>query len=81
MSTRREPFAKVKSGNVSIPIYRVENKGYSEFRVVWYDAERKRRQKAFVDETEPRRYAGTVNATITAGDIKTVTLTEQDRFV
>ena len=79
-SKRRGPFAKVKSGSITIPIYRVENKGYTEFRVVWYDADRRRRQKAFADESEARRHAVSVNATITRGDIKNITLAEKDRF-
>src|SRR5262249_18423958 len=81
MSSKRGPFAKIKSGNVTIPIYRVGNKGYTEFRVVWYDADRKRRQKAFADEAEARKQAGSINATLMGGDIKAVNLTEQDRFV
>jgi integrase len=76
----RGPYRIIKNGNVSVPIYRIQNKGYTEFRVVWYDADRKRRQKAFADESEASRHASGVNATITSGDIKTITLSEKDRF-
>src|SRR5436190_8463140 len=56
-------------------------RGYTEFRVVWYDADRRRRQKAFADESEASRHASGVNAIITSGDIKTISLSEKDRFV
>lgn len=81
MKKKRGPFCTVKSGNVSVPIYRVENKGYAEFRVVWYGDDRKRRQKAFADEAEARKHAASINATITSGDIKGLVLSENDRLV
>jgi integrase len=79
MSKKRGPFCIVKSGNVPIPIYRIDNKGYAEFRVVWRDAQNKRCQKAFADEAEARQHAGGVGASINSGDIKTVTLSDADR--
>src|SRR5436190_303305 len=73
---------KVKSGNTSIPIYRSRTaKGYTEFKVVWYDAERKRRFKTFADFGEAKKHACGVNAAIGSGDIKALMLTNEDRIV
>jgi hypothetical protein len=47
----RGPYCKIKNGNVSVPIWRSEQ-GLHRLRVVWYDAERKRRQRAIGDEAE-----------------------------
>jgi len=75
------PYCTVKTGNISIPIYRTEStKGYTEFRVLWYDADRKRHQKVFSTEADARQHAEGVNATITSGDIKNLVLSEKDRF-
>lgn len=81
MKKKRGPFCTVKNGNVSVPIYLVENKGYREFRVAWYPEPGKRRLKAFAQEAEARRFAGGVSSTITSGDIKGLVLTENDRLV
>src|ERR1041385_2981280 len=73
---------KVKSGNTSIPIYRSQTaKGYTEFKVVWYDAERKRRFKTFADFGEAKKHACGVNAAIGSGDIKALMLTNEDRIL
>jgi hypothetical protein len=55
---KRGPFAAVKSGNVTIPIYRVRNGDYDEFRVVWRDNKNVRKQKSCADEAEARRFRG-----------------------
>ena len=52
----------VKSGNTTIPIYYSKTaRGYDEFKVVWYDAERKRRFKTVSDfeEAKSMRQAST----------------------
>jgi hypothetical protein len=72
---------KVKSGNTTIPIYRSKTRGYEEFKVVWYDADRKRRFKTFADFEDARKHAQNVNAAICSGEINTVTLTNDDRLI
>ncbi len=73
---------RVKSGNVTIPIYRSQtSRGYVEYKAVWTDAERKRRFKTFADFSEAKKYAESVNAAIGSGEINAITLTNDDRLV
>jgi integrase len=76
---------KVKSGNVEIPIYRVDReKGgnpYTEFKVVWYGSDRKRRFKTFADFQQAKTHAGNINASINRGDIKSLTLTGDEMLI
>src|SRR5688572_28486460 len=72
----------VKSGNTTIPIYYSKTaRGYDEFKVVWYDTERKRRFKTISDFEEAKKHAASVNATIANGDIKALTLSNEDRII
>src|SRR2546421_1622539 len=73
---------KVKSGNTTIPIYRTQtSRGYEEFKVVWYGADRKRRFKTFADFEDARNYASRINAAIGSGEINAVTLSNDERLV
>jgi len=72
---------KIKSGNASISIYQIENKGYQEFKVVYYDAERKRRFKTCAEFADAKKFAENVTATIGNGEISALTLTNTDRLL
>jgi integrase len=72
---------RVKNGNSTVPIYyRETSKGYDEFKVAWYDAEHRMKFKSFADFEEAKKYAGSVNAAISKGDVQALTLTSNDRL-
>ncbi|MGZ8900255.1 MAG: hypothetical protein ACXW3Z_09185 [Limisphaerales bacterium] len=52
---------------------------HDEFKVVWRDAERKRRFKTFGDFDDAWKFAGNVNAAINSGDIQATVLKNADR--
>jgi integrase len=82
MSLPTEWPYRVKSGNVTVPIYRSETKrGYTEYKTVWTDSERKRRFKTFADFGDAKAHAATVGATISAGDAGGVSFSGNDRLV
>ena len=76
---------KVRKGNTTLTIYRTAStkngKTYDEFKLVYYDAEGKRRFESFSDFGDARTRADNVTATLSKGDIKTLTLTDNDRLV
>lgn len=82
MSLPKDWPYQVKSGNAVIPIYHSKtSRGYDEFKVVWYDANRKRRFKTFADFEEAKKHAANINAAIGNGEISAITLSNDDRLI
>ncbi len=71
----------IKKGNSSVKIYRAANKGYEDYKVVFYDGEGKRRFKTFANYADARAKANDVNASVASGDIGALTLSNQDRTI
>jgi hypothetical protein len=60
--------------NVTVKIYRHNNKGYTEFKVAYYDTDGRRRFYTFADYQVAKSKAKDVAATINRGEAKTLTL-------
>jgi hypothetical protein len=72
---------EVRTQGYTVKIYKVDRAtGYTEFKLVYY-AEGKRRFRTFADYAEAHREAGKVGATFAKGDVRTLTLTSEDRLV
>lgn len=75
---------RLKSGNnstISLPIYRVPNGEYVEYRLAWYDTDRKRKLKSFADFHDAKTFGESVLAKIGNGEIAALTLTNEDRLI
>jgi hypothetical protein len=64
MSGPKKFPVEIHNKNVTLKIYRVENKGYAEFRLVWYDTEGKRRIRSFADFDQAEREAHQLTASL-----------------
>jgi integrase len=69
-----------KVGNVTVPIYTSDSKGYNGFTVVWYDAG-KRCRKFFSQLSRARRHARLIATKIENQERKVLTLTPEDRRI
>jgi integrase len=69
---------EIKRKNVIVKIYRVSNKGYDEFRVIWYDAEGKRKMRSFSDYVEAEDEASKVGASFATGNADTLLLSRDE---
>jgi hypothetical protein len=72
---------EIKQGNVTVKIYRAVNKGYEEFKLVYYGADGKRRFKAFADYEDARAEADKVNASFSTGNADTLVLSSREAAV
>src|SRR2546429_4486230 len=76
---------KVRKGNTTLTIYyrtsTKNGKAYDEFKLVYRDADGKRRFESFADYADARNRADAVNATLSKGDIQAISLTNEDRLV
>src|SRR5436189_2589200 len=75
---------KVRKGNTTLTIYyrtsTKNGKAYDEFKLVYRDADGKRRFESFSDYAEARNRADAVNAALSKGDIQAITLTSDERL-
>ena len=69
----------VKKGNSTVKVYRTLNKGYTEFKVVFYDPEGKRKSRAFADYADARKEADSINDSVNDGNLNTLTLDSSEK--
>lgn len=79
MKQPKEFPVTIKHGNSSLKIYRGENKGYAEYRLVYY-VEKKRKFESFGEYGDAVRRAGEINTSIATGDLAAVSLKGEHRL-
>src|SRR5438046_200245 len=76
---------EIKKGNVTLKIYKTTNtkqgKSYDEFKLVYYDGEGKRRFQSFSDYADAVARARDVTASVSKGDTRALSLTNEDMLV
>lgn len=81
---------EISDGNCTIKIYKGTNtkkdkdkkeKTYTEFKLVYYGADGKRRFETFSDYADAKTRADNVTSTFSRGDAQALTLTSDDRLV
>ncbi|MCI0536745.1 MAG: hypothetical protein L0Z50_16125 [Verrucomicrobiales bacterium] len=72
---------EVKRGNVTVKIYRTDNKGYEEFKLVYYGADGKRKFKAFANYADAKSEADKVNASFSTGNAETLVLSSKEAAI
>ncbi len=71
----------VKRGSSVVKIYRSATKGYPEFKVVHYDAARRRKISTFASYENARKAADRVVESLSSGNLKVLTLTNEDQLI
>src|ERR1041385_1714803 len=85
MKAPKEWPREIKSGSVTIKIYRAVNRkakgDYEEFKVVYYDRPDHRVVKTFSEYEDAYTYANNAHATFARGDVQALTLSNEDRLI
>lgn len=72
----------IKSGNVTIRIYKVDTaKGYTEYKLAYYAPDGKRKFQSFADYADARKRADKVVGTLSGPDAHALTVSADDRLV
>src|SRR5438105_1910842 len=69
---------QIKRGNVTLKIYRTSNKGYDEFKLVYYGADGNRKFKTFAEYQDAKSEAEKVNASFSTGNADTLVLSSRE---